>query len=86
DYEAEALASVMAHEIELLLVRFIVDDYHLRPHSGLSGMSPLSAWERSSNDLLPPPDEVQRHVAFGIRKRGLRIRPPGITFMHVQYK
>ncbi|MCJ2109813.1 hypothetical protein MKK64_01055 [Methylobacterium sp. E-025] len=86
DYEAEGLASLMAHEIELLIVRFIVDDYHLRPHSGLSGMSPLSAWERSSNDLLPAPDEVQRHAAFGIRKRNLRIRPPGITFMHVHYK
>lgn len=86
DYEAEELASVMAHEVELLLVRFIVDDYHLRPHSGLGGMSPLSAWERSSNDLLPPPSAVQRHVAFGIRKRNLRIRAPGITFMHVHYK
>ncbi|TFZ59776.1 hypothetical protein E4V01_07445 [Methylorubrum sp. Q1] len=86
DYEAEEMASVMAHEVELLLVRFIVDDYHRRPHSGLGGMSPLSVWERSSNDLLPPPDEVQRHVAFGIRKRNLRIRAPGITFMHVPYK
>lgn len=86
DYEAEGLASLMAHEIELLLVRFIVDDYHLRPHSGLSDMSPLSAWERSTNDLLPPPDAVQRHVAFGIRLRNLRIRPPGVTFMHVEYK
>jgi transposase InsO family protein len=86
DYEAEALASAMAHEIELLLVRFIVDEYHRRPHSGLGGMSPLSVWERSSNDLLPPPDEVQRHAAFGIRKRNLRIRAPGVTFMHVQYK
>lgn len=86
DYEAEALASVMAHEIELLLVRFIVDDYHRRPHASLGGMSPLSAWERSDGDVRPAPDDVQRLAAFGIRKRNLRIRAPGITFMHVQYK
>ncbi|TGE02648.1 hypothetical protein [Methylobacterium nonmethylotrophicum] len=86
DYEAEGMASVMAHEVEILLVRYIVDEYHRRPHSGLGDMSPLSVWERSTNELLTAPDEVQRHAAFGIRKRNLRIRAPGVRYMHVDYK
>ncbi|WP_020093888.1 DDE-type integrase/transposase/recombinase [Methylobacterium sp. 285MFTsu5.1] len=86
DYDAENLASVWAHEIELLIVRFIADDYHRSPHSGLGGMTPYDAWFRSRNGLLKSPDDVQRAIAFGVRRRNLRIRAPGIRFMHVDYK
>lgn len=86
DYDAEGLASVWVRDLELLIVRFIVDDYHRKPHSGLGGMSPYTAWLRSKNELLPVPDDKQRAVAFGVRKKNLRIRAPGIRFMQVDYK
>ena len=86
DYDAENLASVTAHELERLVVRFIVDDYHLKTHDGLGGMCPYTAWQRSTNVPGDVPSDVQRHAAFGIRRTNLRIRATGITFMHVQYK
>ncbi len=86
DYPAEDMASIFAHNLELLIVRFIVDDYHQRPHEGLGGMRPYTAWERSRNEMTDARDETQRLVAFGIRQQGLRIKPTGITFMHVEYK
>jgi hypothetical protein len=37
-------ATLTVDEFESLLVKFIVDDYHQRPHSGLEGRTPHRVW------------------------------------------
>lgn len=86
DYESSRCASLLAQELERLLVRFIVDDYHQDPHEGLAGVRPLTAWEKADNDLIDPPDHVQRKLAFGIRLTDRTIDAAGVTFLHIQYK
>lgn len=81
DYDAEGNAVLDTEEFGRALVRFIVDVYHLTPHSGLGGMTPLQKWIdlRKRYRVLPPPDpDTNRHI-FGtplnrrIGNRGIRI-------------
>lgn len=86
DYPAEEMASLLVEDVERLLIRYIVDSYHHRPHDGLGGERPYSAWNRATNDLDPPPDYMQQQIAFGIVLRDRAISPPGIRYLHVDYK
>jgi hypothetical protein len=85
DYPAEEMASLLCGEMQLLLVRFLLDDYHHRPHTSLGGMRPYEAWRRADNDLDPPPDHVQRHIAFGMPVPNRCIDAAGIVFLDAQY-
>lgn len=86
DYSAELLASLVVEDLERLLTRFIVDSYHHRPHSGLGGQRPYEAWEKATNDLDPPPDHIQRQIAFGIALHDRAISAAGVRYLHVDYK
>lgn len=46
EYDSDAKASLTLRELEVYIVRFIIDIYHKRPHSGLNGESPLQVYER----------------------------------------
>lgn len=57
DYPSGSLACLTYREIEYELVRFIVNDYHVRGHRGLRGRTPLSVWkEAEAKGQLPLPD------------------------------
>ena len=43
-YDSDANAALTLDELELQIVKFIVNEYHRRPHSAL-GMPPLRKWE-----------------------------------------
>jgi putative transposase len=86
DYPAEDMASLLAENVYLRLVRFIVDDYHHRPHSGLGGMRPYEAWRRAKNDLDPPPDHLNRLLAFGLAVPNRVVAADGVTYMHARYR
>ena len=87
DYDAEARATLDIAEIGRMIVRWIVDVYHNRPHSGLGGETPRNAWLRLSRDfpVLPNPDpDVNRHI-FGITLER-RIGNEGIRILGLRYQ
>lgn len=86
DYPAEQMASLLVEDLERLLIRFIVDSYHHRPHRGLGGQLPYNAWKEAGNDLDPPPDHIQQQIAFGIPLHDRAISTAGIRYLHVDYK
>ena len=46
EYNSEGNASLTLREVETYLVRFITGIYHVRPHAGLNGETPLAVYER----------------------------------------
>lgn len=46
DYKAEEMAVMDREELYMLLVRFIVDVYHNKPHKSLGGETPRDCWNR----------------------------------------
>ena len=45
DYDSEGKAAFTLRELERWLATWITRDYHLRPHKGIGGMTPLQRWE-----------------------------------------
>lgn len=86
DYDSSRCASLLAQNLEKLIIKFIVDDYHQRPHDELGGARPQTVWEQAGNELIAPPDHVRRRIAFGIRLKDRTIDAAGVTFLHIQYK
>lgn len=87
DYDAEARATLDIAEIGRMIVRWIVDVYHNRPHSGLGGETPRNAWLRLTRDfpVIPNPDpDVNRHI-FGITLER-RIGNEGIRILGLRYQ
>jgi hypothetical protein len=66
-YEALARACVTVEELAVLIVRFIVDQYHNAPHAGLGGEAPRACWLRLTKKYPPtvPPGRDQIRRAFG---------------------
>ncbi|MCJ2026448.1 hypothetical protein [Methylobacterium sp. J-067] len=86
DYQSQELASLLAEDVLLRVVRYVVDVYHHTPHSGLGGMRPYEAWRRADNDMDPAPDPTARHIAFGLAVPNRVIAADGVTYLHTQYK
>ncbi|MEP2983666.1 MAG: hypothetical protein ABJN39_19565 [Sulfitobacter sp.] len=80
DYDSEKMAAFNADELRHLIIRFIVDEYHLEPHSGLMNKRPVDAWKHHERYGIvhPAPPRIRRN-ATGVRmqrmlsKEGLRI-------------
>jgi putative transposase len=81
EYDAEGRASVPLEKLCWALVRYIVDEYHNRPHEGLGGETPRNAWIRLSKEfgIIPRPDRETQRAIFGIEltrtlgTRGIRV-------------
>lgn len=71
EYPAEKRASLTVDEFAWAVVRYVVDEYHNRPHEGLGGRTPRNAWAEMERDygILALPDAQARRHAFGIRLR-----------------
>jgi putative transposase len=52
DYPAEKLAALDLETFVRVLVRWIVDVYHVTPHRGLDGRTPLSVWQMEESDRV----------------------------------
>ena len=70
DYPSEALASVTVDQFVRAVVVFISDCYHHRPHWGLRGMTPASAWqhfvETDEEGIAPVPARERVLAAIGL--------------------
>lgn len=61
DYDSEKYAALTVDELRAALSRRIVDHYHVQPHRGLGGKSPLQVWREHARDFQPRvPSDVQR--------------------------
>lgn len=71
-----------------MLVRWIVDIYHNKPHEGLGGRTPLEQWdadmESGNYPLRALPDVRSKRLAFGSQLPRTVTRE-GITMMGVRY-
>lgn len=86
DHPSEDNAALTLDDLAFALVRWVVDIYHRRPHSGLGGESPLEAWERltSEHHVLPPPGAREMRIAFGTELTRT-LAKDGIRVMNVRY-
>lgn len=50
DYPSERRAAIDMNTLVHLLVKWIVDIYHVTPHRGLSGKTPLEVWREAETD------------------------------------
>ncbi|PWB82889.1 MAG: hypothetical protein C3F11_09480 [Methylocystaceae bacterium] len=81
DYPAPQRASLTIDEFCVVIVRYVVDEYHNQPHSGLRGETPANCWERlvSKYGVPPPPSAVEMRAVFGLAltrivgSRGIRV-------------
>jgi hypothetical protein len=51
-------------ELNLRLWSYVEGEYHNRPHSSLSGKTPLEVWESSTDDIRWPSDPAWLEAAF----------------------
>jgi putative transposase len=86
DYEADKELSMMSEEFGPLLVRWIVDKYHHRPHAALNNMSPYDKWEELQRyGIVPAPNADQIRAIFGVTlERALDQR--GVRVMGIHYQ
>lgn len=86
DHPSEKNAALTLDDLAFALVRWAVDIYHRRPHSGLAGETPAEAWERLTDEhhVLPPPGAREMRIAFGVQLERT-LAKDGVRVMHVLY-
>lgn len=87
DYPAERRAAITIEELFDVLVRYIVDQYHIEPHDGLLGETPRNAWIRLTDTYgaPPPPTANTLRSIFGIKLKRT-IGDYGIRFLGQWYQ
>lgn len=91
DYKSEEMASLLVDDVYPRLVRFIVDEYHHKTHSGLGGARPYTAWQRNVAEnkfwkaLRPAPDHHVQLLAFGLAVPNRVVGVDGVTFLNAVY-
>jgi putative transposase len=84
-YDSEKHACIDIDRFEEMLVRWIVDEYHCRPHGTLK-ISPLEAWRRAEKrlEVALPASPADLQLLLGATERR-RIHHYGIEFDTVHY-
>lgn len=86
DHPSEKNAALTLDDLAFALVRWAVDIYRRRPHSGLDGETLAEAWERLTDEhrVLPPPGAREMRIAFGVQLERT-LAKDGLRVMHVRY-
>lgn len=86
DFPSEETASLTDDDLMQLLVLYVVDIYHNRPHAGLKGETPANCWKRlaSEKGVVPDISERLRRRAFGQRKR-VKVTGKGVCVFGIDY-
>ena len=86
DYPAEMKAVLDLDTFTRILVKWIVDDYHVTPHRGLLGKTPLQVWQEEAPhrviDLPAYPAQLDTMVGTEARRSVFHY---GIEFDHLFY-
>ncbi|NIZ11929.1 Mu transposase C-terminal domain-containing protein [Phaeobacter sp. HF9A] len=82
----EDLAALTDDELTMILVLFIVDVYHKRPHRSLYGETPENCWDRlvAQKSVSPPPPPHTRRAIFGLKAQ-CRVGERGVQFAGLDY-
>lgn len=86
-YDSENRASIFSSDLPNIIVRWIVDVYHHRPHAGLGGQTPYCAWKEKLKEygVNPPPNPHQIREVFGI-DADRQLGPRGIRVNGIDYQ
>ena len=87
DYNPEPNMVLTIEELAQILIRYIVDVYHNRPHAGLGGASPRAVFEKGVRDyqlLLPPSNEELQHIFGAMVRRKVTNRGVRVLGLHYQ--
>ncbi|WP_091977849.1 Mu transposase C-terminal domain-containing protein [Methylobacterium sp. 13MFTsu3.1M2] len=86
-YDPGTGASIPVDDLARNLVRYVVDDYHNRPHDGLGGETPRNAWIRlrRENGRLPVPDRHTQRAIFGIKTECV-LDNSGVEILGLRYQ
>ena len=87
DYNAAENASIPLDVLARSLVRYVVDDYHQRPHPGLGGETPYNAWLRlrRTTGRYGVPDTHRQRAIFGIEDT-CKLDNSGVTLLGLRYQ
>lgn len=71
----QKVATLTESEFEVLYARYVVDDYHHTPHSGLCGETPDAAYREATEKYLWVPSPMRNcdwiHTSGGVRDHGI---------------
>lgn len=86
DADPQAEANVCADAFAKGFFRYLIDEYHHTPHSGLGGETPHDAWMRLTKKypVEPGPDLRRMRRIFGLEFRR-KVDNLGIRFLGFQY-
>jgi len=86
DHDPEGQAALSIEDFFQVLVRWIVDIYHVTPHRGLGGETPFDCWQRLVDQwgVNPSPNWATRVMAFGTQERRV-VQSNGVTRLGIQY-
>ncbi|PJI55956.1 hypothetical protein CTI14_00785 [Methylobacterium radiotolerans] len=87
DYKPERDASLTDEDFCWILVRYVVDIYHNRPHEGLQGRTPREVWDERARmfHVVPPPDRDTQRAAFGLARNAV-LDHEGVRFLGLHYQ
>jgi putative transposase len=86
-YDPGPAASITVDDLARNLVRYVVDDYHNRPHDGLGGETPRNAWSRlcRKSGRMPIPDRHTQRAIFGIETK-CKLDNSGVEILGLRYQ
>jgi putative transposase len=99
DYESEKLASLTLDEFNEIFVKWVVDNYHQKPHEGLKGKTPHQVWMENEKkvvmsypafpkqlDLMSGKTEMRRVFHYGISHENIKYNSSELNFLRIQKK
>jgi len=86
DYDSKAKAALTVDDFCEALVRWTVDHYHLKAHSGIGGRAPANLWNElvAQYGVQPAPSLRHRRLVFGTHLNRM-VSKSGIEIMKVKY-
>ena len=90
-YDSDKAACLTLDELERWFAVAIAKYYHLRPHEGLDGQTPLRRWEEGARELaaaggaVPVPRDARAYLVDFLPVARHNLRRDGIRLDHVTY-
>lgn len=86
DYPSEKFACLTLHELEALILKWIVDCYHQKPHRGLKNKTPMEIWKagESQRPIHLPADLDSLECILAMRDEKV-LQHYGVDFPGLRY-
>jgi len=86
DYPSEELACLTLHKLESIILKWIVDCYHIKPHRGLKNKTPMQVWKDgiSQRPIHLPTDLDELECILSMRDKKM-LQHYGVDFPGLRY-